>query len=344
MKEQLIIKTSPKIAYYIIGTTVGILFLVLGFLIIKECFEETYPHYFPLLIACCFCFLGLWLILKAFKTDVLFLYPNKLVIKSILGYHKKTIERKNIFECYEIAKSIRYHETNPNYEYNQLIIYTDKTEYKIRSDYYTGYPLIKKVLVTDPKQRKANNKKGCFYYISTVSYIFCFLLGIASLFGAYITYTSGYTSLSDKDIVKVTGTISNEIKVLETYGRGGGNTWISLIFKEYPDLTFDISNSSFYTIERNGFLSEIKSKDTITLGVDKEQYHKIILKDYTLTFRGKISYSSTITVYSVSSKNKSFLTLKDYNEAEKRKTTYRMYFLLIFGLAIVTICIVYKKK
>lgn len=183
MKEKNL-KSELKLSNIIILFLGGIIFTFFGIKFTISGMEK----YEILFVSIPFLFFGIASIYHLINYNILEISENKLVVKTLIGLTKKTINLSEILSYNEIKKeNAKFKGEIGRMKWKDLTLFGENFKYKISSSSYKNYPELRKVLIKG-KQRniKSENewqRKNSLYY------------GIGFLiFGIIISYWFGINS------------------------------------------------------------------------------------------------------------------------------------------------------
>jgi hypothetical protein len=116
-----------------------------------------------------FLFLGIASIYHLINYNILIITENKLVIKTLIGITKKTINLSEILSYNEIEKqNAKYKHEIGHMKWKDLTLFGENFKYKISSSSYNNYVELRKALIKGKKRNtKSENewqRKNSLYY------------------------------------------------------------------------------------------------------------------------------------------------------------------------------------
>ncbi|POY35000.1 hypothetical protein C3K47_17230 [Solitalea longa] len=261
--------------------------------------------------------------------DNLEIYADKLIVKSILGYIKKTIYFEEIKSWTEIDKKNKY------LTWTDLTIYTEETRYKITSNAYHNYYLIRSYLINgkqrDLEGEKNWQKRNNLYYSIGSS-----LIGALLFYGAYNSYLKKDKQLSYNELSKISSVIINQPEI--TKGSKGSKS-IKIKLKDYPNFDFDINGVAFSSTYVDDYINYVNTGDTLNVYILKDEYLKKITKEKKLNFFDKTVNYQFISVYGLTDAQKIYLSLSSYNETNQKDNEEGIWLFLGLGIFFVSMAI-----
>lgn len=294
----------------------------------------NYPIY-PLMFICGV--LPLLLSISFFRTclrwGTLMIYDDRLEMHSILKLKIRKIYFRDIVRSDEYERYIKYKGGD-----NHLIFTlfsNDSTSISVRSDFYSSFYILK-ILFKKEQEKTIENRPTRFRFIL---WGFNLLLGISLLLTSFYNFQTKQ-NIHPSELIELKGIIANHLQITES-------SYIKSVFIKldmYPDNSFLLETPLVSIITNNNLLQDIKSGDSITIKVDKNEYHQKIVKDIPLSFSEKLNYNSPLQIYTIQTRDKSYLSLNEYNDSVISYKTKMMYLWLVIGVIIIYINLKKKPK
>lgn len=269
------------------------------------------------------------------RWGTLTLYENRIEMHSIFKLKIKKIYFKDVVKSDEYERHIRYKGGD-----NHLIFTffsNNGTSISIRSDLYDSYYHLR-TLYRNKHKKHIENRPTILRFLLWRSGL---LLGISSLLVSFYDYQTK-RDISQNELIVINGTVSDSLKIYEAKSSWYNQSSLSICLEDYTDNSFGLNSPHTFIVKDNNLLQDIKIGDSITLGIEKNEYHRKILKDTPISLIEKLNYSNAVSIYTIQAKDKTYLSLNDYNDKMSSYKKRFMYFWLIAG--IVTIYINLKKK
>jgi len=251
-----------------------------------------------------------------FQNPTLYFFKRRMQRRTFFEFFKKDIYYKNIEKWTEIEKENKY------LKWLDLTVYTNEEKFTISSSNYPEwqYDSIKERLTSGKKRDRQEEKN--WQRRNTLYFVFGFsTIAFLMLIWAYNIEQTKKNGLEYSELGSFSGVISNEVKIKERDKKNGKRYSIELKLQKYPDLLFDIDNYSYRAANVGGIVKNIQKNDTVFLSVSEEDYLKKITKETPLDFWDKHFYSSTIEVYELRFKGRSYLELRKYNSSRQTETS-----------------------
>jgi hypothetical protein len=241
---------------------------------------------------------------------------NKLIITS-LGRTQKTY---NLNEM----KSWTEAQVKGNYGRSEIFTLHFKTgkKIKISNENYDNYFEIKSALT---KNKERNSKFEELNQIKSVL-IGCIIvttIGILFLIDAY--NKSQIKDIDDKDIIVFGDKTSGSIQYINRK-----QDYVLIKLESYPAFDFRIQGKDLKATFVEELINEIKTGDSIFLGIDKTEYRTI--KTDSLSFPDNYFFSDIISVKSVYSKKNDYLKLSELNAIRSDEKYWDFRIIGLFGL------------
>ncbi len=299
------------------------LFSFVGCLLITDAFSLKYIQIGSLLfgsisiLAAAYTFYLLW------NFDTLHIYYDRLIIKSMLGYTKRTILLKDITAWAETEK-----EDKGKILYT-LTIYTDRTSYKIYSILYANYASIRDIL-TSAAKRSLEKQRAIYRQNKKWSSFFLFVIAATCLYATSYFYSHKNDAITPSDLVLLMDEVSNTPEI--TKGAKGSRS-IDIRLKKHSEFNFRLSGDSYRASSASSYVANVKLGDTVYVGILDSDYRMKIAKDTTLSFWEKSMGYNTIPVYDLSDTSRSYLDIADYNICHKESSEVPFWVFLCIGTA-----------
>lgn len=320
--------------YFIILLLGGIGFSFLCYYLISSSLSGPYPQIVGIILGIFFGIFGLLCLISLNSFDSILIYSDRVVVKSILGYIKKTIYFSDITSWTEIPKQ------NNSSKWLELTIFTERTKYKLSSSIYNNYSHLKRTIVKDKqrnliKQRNWSRRNNLYYAIGTS------LFGILCLFAAYHFYITKDDEIQYTNIHSITDVITNKPEIIKG---SKGSRDIHIKLKSWPEFIFQISGNSYEATYTSDYIEYVKVGDTLSLDIMKDEYEMKLSKEKPLGFWDKTVNYQFIPVYGFKDRNRSYLTISDYNTQNRSDTSIGIWFFGIGGLFLFGYGFVLLKK
>jgi len=135
MSEQVKVKSDNSfLSYLLIFLSSGLGMFWVCYYLTSEALKEPYPQIAGIVLGGVFGLFGFLSLIAIYSLDSVFIYSNRLIVKSIFGNTKKVIYLRDITTWTEIEKESKY------MNWTDLTIYTNRTKYKLSSSIYNNYP------------------------------------------------------------------------------------------------------------------------------------------------------------------------------------------------------------
>ncbi|MDJ1483855.1 hypothetical protein QNI16_25365 [Cytophagaceae bacterium YF14B1] len=329
MDNKEVIKSKPDLGPIVICLLPLALFLSFAVILIKSALSYDSLSYLGLIAGCFFGLVSILLINYVLKFDILILEEDKLRTKSLLGYPKKVIYLQEITSYIAIDKEDKY------FKWQELTIYSNKTEYCISSMLYPKhYATIKEILI---KQKVRDQKTEVKYLHGRLKYVeffclfFMFTMTLLCMYWSWRSYKDSTTKLSDKELTTISSTLLNKAEI-KKHGRSSSTIEIEL--KEYPDFLFEIVGSTFSAMAVYDYASTVKTGDTLFLKILTEDYQNIITKEKLTDIEDKKNSPRYISVYGLTDQNYIYLSLDEYNKEHRTDLIISIWMGAIVGICL----------
>lgn len=238
--------------------------------------------------------------------DTLLIYPERLVVKSMLGYVKKVILLPQVTGYTDEQK----YDERGNLSYRQLTIYTATTSYGLYSFKYSNYKDIRTALCMygqpEPQRLAQRYKRSKLVIIP--------ILGVAAVACLYFAFYLYIHRNEDRQVAPVTlTTISGRLAAKPEITKYKRRSSIHISLQGVPQFDFVIGNDAYKSTDASAYLANVKKGDKVWLGISSSNYHTKIKEDEPLGFWQKHSHYEHIAVYSLSDCNQWYLRTENYN-------------------------------
>jgi len=307
------LKSKNKKGYWV-SYVLGI--LLFGFIAVYASKQETsnsQPNYiFPALtvlffLAAVIC-LYRFIIIKNYS-----IVNNRLTVTSF-GKPEKSYHRDEIESWTEIevkGKSGRW---------NVLTLHIKTGEkLKISSSIYENYSEIKQ-LATNTKSRNLKYEQSSEHKNGFYVAVFMMIVGLLFFIGVY---NALYRKNINTEDIAVFGDETLNIQYIEAK-----HDYILIRVKSYPDFNFRISGKDLKAVFVDDLFRDIKTGDSIFIGIDKAEYRIKLAKTDSLTFFDKFYFNTNINVQTLQSKKNYYLQLSEINALRSESKSWDA---LLFG-------------
>jgi len=280
-----------------------------------------------------FC-LAAYMLQMLFAPDVLLVYSNRLVVRSGLGYIKKTI----LFD--DLVGYAEKHKEGIGGKYSQLILFTLKTSYLFYSYQYSNYKLIRAELATHAVGKQ--DLLGRLHKQSKIYKIAGLTLALAAvLYLAYYSHShlSNNVYIAPNDLTIIGDQVVNEPAI------SGSKTSksIHINLNGYPQFEFTL-NDSYGATAAKKYVNNVVVGDSIWVGVSTTEYRQKITEDMPLLFWEKHCNYKFISVYSLRDTSRQYLTLAKYNSYRQQHPPFSIAWVLLLVAAVIVVTIVQDAK
>ncbi len=277
-----------------------------------------YPNYIGLIFSVLFLVIALLIFYFLISIKTYTVASNKLTVMSF-GRLQKTYNLNEVKSWTEAQVKGKY----GRYEIFALHFKSGE-KIKLSSDIYDNYFELKNEL-TKNKERNLKleelnlNKNGLTACIVFTS------IGILCLVGAYNKLQN--KNLDDINIIVFGGKTSGSIQYFNRK-----HDYILIKLESYPDFDFRIQGKDLKATFVEDLMNEIKTGDSIFLGIDKTEYRTKIIKIDSLSFPDNYFFSDMISVKSVHSKKNDYLKLSEVNAIRSDDKYWDFGIFAVFGL------------
>jgi hypothetical protein len=268
-------------------------------------FDKTYPQFIEVFFTFFIGFISVYLVFAYFKKRSIYLYKDHISFR--FGFLLKSIEVRNdaILSWAEVAKS------NKRGEWKELTIFTATKKYRFQSNHYNGYELLKDN-ITKEKPRNLDFEENWKTPLNRNISLLLIVLGLIFLFFSAKSLLNSNKLVDKNQLVETNLIVKSGLKII----RYKNSESIHLRFTDNPEFEFTIDPSIFNDGAKK-FISDINRRDTLTISISKEDFEKKISKTKPLTFEDKSFGYYTIYLYSISHKDKSYLSLDEYEKHQQ---------------------------
>lgn len=286
--------------------------------------NSEYPQIAGLILGGFFGLIGIFSLLSLLTLETLELDSERLVVKSILQYPKKTIYLRDIISYNEIEKE------NKSGKWFDLTIFTQTENYKISSSVISNYHQFKPIL-TKGKPRNIHSEKLWQYKTTKYFGIAFVIIGSLFLYGFWNIYKNKDKTILPQQLTTIKVIVSNELEI----DRRKSSRWVNIKTKEFPTFVFELTGNSFYAANSQQFVANVRKGDIIEIDILTDTYEKKLIKSKTPTFWDKTVNYNFISIYGLRDFNQTYLTLNDLNNEKKSdSTSWGFWLLVIVGLCI----------
>lgn len=310
-----------------VGGVLVLLLLLLVFFLLYMALSGTKPDLTYTVGACivfAFVALPLYSILSLAKIEV---YENYLVIKKVFGTTSKRIFKTDISHWAE--KTI----PTQDGKYCALRLYLNNKHIDISQEECKNYHELKKYIIvgikdtSEERQKKFNRNQ--LIIATTIIVIFTLLIWAFWIF----ILTKPANVVTKTDTLLITDIITNKPSI---YSNKSSHS-IDIKLQTFPDYIFKVEGDSYTAMYANSFINDIEPYDTIQVRVSREQFvDKEREINDTTNFWAKDEIE-TLSVYEVSNRKYTYLSIENYNQEAITEKEYTKYFgifpliLTIFG-------------
>jgi len=334
MDEDLILETKKPTGQVILYGCIGAALVCAGCAVIyRGCTMAEYVQ-LPQILGGSFFLLMAVVFFYSLRSMVSYrLYEDRLEVVSVTGIVGKTIWPISITSWSE-------------YKFKNgrkcLTIFTDNDKYRILDIDLKEYDALRDCVTQGKTQVAATpNRKPLI-----MLFLFFFVGGLGMWGNVFYSYSIKDRKVAASDIAGVGGIVISPVKITNTGGRGARNL-IEIKLVQYPQFTFRIDYAAYAATKRRDYLNYARPMDSVFIDILASDYQKKISKEKPLGFFDKSVNYGTIDVYGLRDKHNSYLTLQDYNNADKLTSDFYLcrfmgpVFLL---LSVIIIVVVYKQK
>jgi hypothetical protein len=332
MKKDLIITSVAKIGYYLVLILGGLGSCAIGYYNLD--ISPAYPQLSNLAISTflgIFGFIALYSILSEFSLKI---YTDRLEVKTIFGFTKKTIKLDDILYWTEIEKETKYQ------KYQDLTIYTHNSKFTISSTIYNHHELIKNLLT---KQKFRDKGKEAILIQKSKSRMIIGFCLVGSIF--FLALSHHFYLKSDPKIYKFESAQLNQLvvkKIDVSKGKKGNMQSISIVTQQYPDFKFEIDKEVVSDTNFIKMLVYLETGSIINLEIDEVEFHKKIKKDLELSFWEKTVSYYFIDIRGLSDNKNNYLTHKDYCQYQLNSQKSPLYHFVFAALSFALVSIAIK--
>lgn len=285
-----------------------------------EIFAKGFGILFPLLALLC-----LWVWCRGKKIKF---YTQYFEVEDYFGLRKRTFLYQDIEQWVCEEKSNRYT------EWTQLILWlNDGTKLKFYSTDYTNFPRILRQFTAGKRENKSlKNQRE-----RRTDRLYALFFLVLSIFFFYHFFDNKPIALSNKNVVEITGHLSEPV-IIET-GRKSGFTGLIFYLKEYPNYEFKISS----VVSDEAMKYDLDKENILKINILKSDYNAKILQNGEGSFIDKYIFPYSIKVVGI---DDYFSTLQ-YETKENNRRSSSKFWLLIVGfitLFVATFFAFYQTK
>ena len=292
-------KSKNKKGYWISYVLGIIVCFSLSFYSYTKFIASKHPDYIGLIISLFLLVIGLLILYFLISIKTYTIINNKLIITSF-GRTQKTYNL-NEAKCWTEDQVKGKYGT---YE-NLTLHFKSGEKIKLSSDTYDNYFEIK-IELTKNKERNLKLEESNLNKAGLIGCIILTTIGILSLIGAYNELQ--IKDIDNKDIIVFGDKTSGSIQYINRK-----QDYILIKLESYPDFDFRIQGKDLKATFVEDLMNEIKTGDSIFLGIDKTAYRTKIIKTDSLPFSEQYFFNETIGVTSVHSKKNDYLKLSEVN-------------------------------
>lgn len=318
----------------------GAIFLLFLSYVIMNSQEESNPYrkLIKNFVSYLFLFSSFACVFCLFPAKRIEISEDILKIKSFFGLKIREYKLNEIDSWMIEEKSDRYNKWKI-----LTLILKNKSKVKISNYYYSNSNEIFDALTkgkTENKKLKENKEKQADKKLVVVA----FLIGFVCLFVAYNFWIDD--SLSPKEVVSVTGNLSEPIKIEEErrikiklkdgirIKEERRNRSLIIKLNQYKDFIFYIGSLPLTETHENALINDYKSGEKISLMIKKEDFETKIMKTKKLS-SSEEPRLYMIPVVEISNGNFKYLSLIDYNESYRENDLIGVAFFGFFGLLMI---------
>lgn len=293
------LKSKNKKGYWISYVLGIIVCLSLSWYSYTKFIALKHPDYIGLIISLLLLVIGSLVFYFIISIKTYTIINNKLIITSF-GRTQKTYNLNEAKSWTEDQVKGKY----GTYE-NLTLHFKSGKKIKLSSDTYDNYFELKNEL-TKNKERNLKLEESNLNKAGLIGCIILTTIGILSLIGAYNELQ--IKDIHDKDIIVFGDKTSGSIQYINRK-----HDYILIKLESYPDFDFTIEDRDLKATFVEELINEIKTGDSIFLGIDKTAYKTKIIKTDSLSFSDHYFFNETIGVISVHSKKNDYLKLSEVN-------------------------------
>lgn len=293
------LKSKNKKGYWISYVLGIIVCLSLSWYSYTKFIALKHPDYIGLVFSVLFLVITILILYFLISIKTYTVANNRLTVMSF-GRSQKTYNLNEVKSWTESHVKGKY----GTYEKFTLHFKSGK-KIKLSSDTYDNYFELKNEL-TKNKERNLKLEESNLNKAGLIGCIILTTIGILSLIGAYNELQ--IKDIHDKDIIVFGDKTSGSIQYINRK-----HDYILIKLESYPDFDFTIEDRDLKATFVEELINEIKTGDSIFLGIDKTAYKTKIIKTDSLSFSDQYFFNETIGVISVHSKKNDYLKLSEVN-------------------------------
>lgn len=262
---------------------------------------------------------GLTCLAIILRFDTLYLDGDTLIIKSILGYRKRTIPLNTIIAWAEIEH------VNKAQLNRTLTLFTASGKYQLSTYIYGNYDLLKAMLTHGVKRDKVREK--AMQRRGTLAVAFCILVMGMFLTGvALVAYNGTNPPPPYPMLNRLSGTITNHAEISKG-AKGSRSVHIRLL--EYPDFDFIITGYMYGAMHVENYVDGVQPLDTLELQLGYDEMQMKLTHQKEPDFWAKHFDYFRIPVYGLQDKKHLYLSPADYSDADNDNTIAVIIFALL---------------
>lgn len=324
MPQKTSISSSYKTRPIIITIIGGIGMLLLAIYFLRISMISLYPQLIGIILGLLFGSISVYCFYALLKLEKLELSDEKLIIKTLIETHKKTIYLKDI-TYYEIHKT-------PKIRQEELTIFTASDSYKLASSNFQNYTDLKAILAKDKTLRTTEKKEIDLRKFAKYLGLGLILLSSFILYKLQAKHKELQTIIKIEDLIFIEVTVRDKFQIKESKNARK----ITIPTNEYPHLIFEFPRNNFTNNENKAFVAEIKQNDLLEMAILKTEYDKKIKQTLPLTFWEKTVNFPFIYVYGIRSVKyeKEFLSIASLNARRTKEATSTSFWGFIVFMAL----------
>jgi hypothetical protein len=335
MTDDLIIKAFAKKSYFLVLIVGGLGACALAYHLynLYNSSYTPYPQIGEIALITCLGTFGIYALYSILSEFSLEIYKDRLEVKTILGFTKRTILLNDILYWTEIDKHTRY------VRYTDLAIYTERSKFTISSTIYNDYESIK-IELTRRKKRDVAKEAILVERSQSMGAIgICVGMSLFFFGCSYNTYSKLDTKIYDFQSTKIEQQIITKTELNKD--KHNYLTSIDISIQQYPNFQFRLDHKGFSAVEFKKLCANLQTRSVIALEINNEIYHKKLLKDQELTFWEKTINYNSIPICGISDKYNTYLTSKEYRQykLDNREKPIYVWIYAIFGVALIGLVI-----
>jgi hypothetical protein len=303
----------------------GLFSLWVSFFLSSAALEPPYAQVFELMLGGFFGLFGIAALFSILAFDSILIYKDRVEIKSILGFLKRTIYLKDIVGYTEIEKKNKY------LTWTDLTIYTDRTKYKLSSNLYSNYIQLKFALISGKKEDHTE-RENWFRKNSRIFGIVFFSLAIACFVASYRFYIKAQSPVSPAALKTIKGVITNEAEI---HKGSKGSRSILIYLKEYPYFQFQVDGNAYSAAHSNMYVERVNPGDTLYLEIEMNEYLMKLTRLEEPAFWTKHVNYKFIRVYGLCDKNECYLSVANYVNETRADAPWGIGTFAVIGLILV---------